>query len=70
MSDRTRRDSAGRRGRRAYWAGTAVCQNPMRARDSQIAWEQAWRIEEVWDEETREALARLFRQRKERKESP
>ena len=42
MSEKDKRDNAARKGRKAFYEGVPRDQNPMRARDSIMAWDDAW----------------------------
>lgn len=51
MSERDKLDNARRKGKGAYWAGVPLSDNPMKARDSRMAWEDAWKSEKAWHDE-------------------
>ncbi len=50
MSERSKILNASRLGKKAYWAGVPLSRNPMRARTSRSAWEDAWVSEKTLDE--------------------
>lgn len=50
MSFREMIDNARRKGKKAYWDGVPLSQNPMRGADSKRFWEIGWRAEKKEDE--------------------
>lgn len=58
MSEREKSENARRLGRRAFQNGVPLESNPMRARDSRLEWEQAWRKERERDISDRAILQR------------
>jgi hypothetical protein len=58
VSERETLDKATRRGRKAYWAGVPLEDNPMRGAASRYYWEQAWLEEQREDEARCAALER------------
>jgi len=42
MSERDKIENARRKGKKAYWDGVKIEQNPMRATDSWMIWREGW----------------------------